>query len=66
MSFDPDMLYDLLPAIHRIRDSEQGEPLRALLVVGVEFVVDGSSSTEGVQCADDDVRNGARSGDYLT
>ena len=30
MSFDPDKLYKLLPAIHRIRDSEQGEPLRAI------------------------------------
>jgi len=26
-------LYDLLPAIYRIRDTEQGEPLRALLAV---------------------------------
>ncbi|HRJ53127.1 MAG TPA: hypothetical protein PLE99_10180 [Candidatus Thiothrix moscowensis] len=28
-----DRLYDLLPAIYRIRDKEQGEPLRALLGV---------------------------------
>src|SRR5262245_21967402 len=27
----PDRLYHLLPAIHRIRDAEQGFPLRALL-----------------------------------
>lgn len=29
----PERLYQLLPAIHRLRDSEQGEPLRALLAV---------------------------------
>lgn len=28
-----DRLYDLLPAIHRIRDAKEGEPLRALLRV---------------------------------
>ena len=33
MSPDPDKLYNLLPAVHRIRDTEQGEPLRALLAV---------------------------------
>src|SRR3954469_1225770 len=33
MSFDADRLYELLPAIHRIRDKEQGEPLKALLSV---------------------------------
>ena len=33
MSFDADRLYELLPAIHRIRDQEQGGPLRALLSV---------------------------------
>ena len=33
MSYDPDRLYNLLPAIHRIRDAEQGEPLRQLLAV---------------------------------
>jgi len=32
-------LYNLLPAIYRIRDAEQGEPLRALLgVVEEEFL----------------------------
>jgi hypothetical protein len=31
MSFDPERLYALLPAIHRIRDAEQGGPLHALL-----------------------------------
>lgn len=30
---NPDRLYDLLPAIHRQRDAEQGYPLRALLRV---------------------------------
>src|SRR5512147_1334592 len=33
MSYDPDKLYNLLPAIHRIRDAEQGEPLRELLAL---------------------------------
>jgi hypothetical protein len=33
MSFDADRLYDLLPAVYRVRDAEQGEPLRALLEV---------------------------------
>jgi len=33
MSFTPDRLYNLLPAVHRIRDSAQGEPLRALLAI---------------------------------
>ena len=28
-----DLLYELLPAIHRIRDAEQGEPLKPLLRV---------------------------------
>lgn len=31
MSYDPDKLYNLLPAVHRIRDVEKGEPLRQLL-----------------------------------
>jgi hypothetical protein len=31
MSATPDRLYNLLPAVYRIRDSAQGEPLRALL-----------------------------------
>lgn len=34
----PDRLYQLLPAIHRLRDSESGEPLRALLQVISEQV----------------------------
>ena len=29
----PEALYELLPAIHRIRDTEEGEPLRALVSV---------------------------------
>jgi hypothetical protein len=33
MSYDPDKLYNLLPAVHRIRDVEKGEPLRQLLAV---------------------------------
>lgn len=33
MSFDAQALYDLLPAIYRIRDAERGEPLKALLSV---------------------------------
>ena len=38
MSANVDRLYDLLPAIHRIRDVEQGEPLKALLRVISEQV----------------------------
>lgn len=33
MSFDADTLYNLLPAIYRIRDAERGKPLKALLTV---------------------------------
>jgi hypothetical protein len=29
----PERLYKLLPALHRVRDADQGEPLRALLAV---------------------------------
>jgi hypothetical protein len=36
MSFDLKRMYDLLPAIDRIRDAEQGEPLKALLTVIAE------------------------------
>jgi hypothetical protein len=36
MSTDLPHLYDLLPPIYRIRDAEQGEPLRALLAVIAE------------------------------
>jgi hypothetical protein len=38
MKGQPDRLYNLLPAIHRIRDAEQGYPLRALLAVIAEQV----------------------------
>ncbi|EFH84867.1 hypothetical protein [Ktedonobacter racemifer] len=38
MSFDIERLYALLPAIYRIRDAEQGEPLKALLAVIAEQV----------------------------
>lgn len=38
MSFDTEKLYRLLPAIHRIRDAEQGEPLKALIGVMAEQV----------------------------
>ena len=33
MNRPADRLYQLLPAIHRMRDAEAGEPLRALLSV---------------------------------
>lgn len=36
MSVTPEALYDLLPAIYRIRDAEQGEPLKALIGVIAE------------------------------
>ncbi|MFE1782048.1 hypothetical protein ACFW9F_05515 [Streptomyces sp. NPDC059506] len=36
MSRDPDGLADLLPQWHRLRDAEEGEPLRALLAVIAE------------------------------
>jgi hypothetical protein len=36
MSFDAQRLYELLPAIYRIRDAEQGEPIKALLAVIAE------------------------------
>ena len=38
MSANPDRLYELLPVIHRLRDAEQGYPLRALLQVVAEQV----------------------------
>ena len=38
MNTNTDRLYDLLPAIHRLRNVEQGEPLRALLAVIAEQV----------------------------
>jgi hypothetical protein len=38
MTESPDRLYDLLPAIYRLRDSEQGYPLRALLQIIAEQV----------------------------
>ncbi len=33
MNFDLDSLYRLLPAVHRVRDAESGEPLKAILSV---------------------------------
>jgi hypothetical protein len=33
MSSDADQLYRLLPAVHRVRDAEQGEPLRQLIAI---------------------------------
>jgi hypothetical protein len=33
MNESPDRLYELLPAVHRVRDAERGYPLRALLRV---------------------------------
>jgi len=38
VSSRPDQLYELLPAVHRLRDAEQGYPLRALLQVISEQV----------------------------
>ena len=38
MSVDLDKLYNLLPAIYRVRDAEQGGPLKALLAVITEQV----------------------------
>ena len=35
---NPDRLYDLMPVVHRMRDAEQGYPLRALLRVIAEQV----------------------------
>jgi hypothetical protein len=38
MSVDAERLYQMLPAVYRLRDAAQGEPLRQLLeVIGVEF-----------------------------
>ena len=33
MSYDPDRLYNLLPSVHRVRDVDEGEPLRELLAL---------------------------------
>jgi hypothetical protein len=33
MNFDAQKLYELLPAIYRIRDAQESEPLKALLAV---------------------------------
>src|SRR4030095_6050824 len=33
MSFDAERIYELLPAIYRVRDADRGEPLKALLSV---------------------------------
>ncbi len=38
MTSRPDRLYDLLPAVYRLRDAQHGEPLRALLQVIAEQV----------------------------
>ena len=38
MSFDKEKLYELLPAIYRIRDADQGESLKALLSVIAEQI----------------------------
>ena len=38
MTLSPDRLYNLLPVVHRMRDAEIGEPLRALLAVISEQV----------------------------
>jgi hypothetical protein len=36
MTNDPDRLYDLVPVVYRLRDADQGSPLRALLRVIAE------------------------------
>lgn len=36
MSFNAQRLYELLPTIYRVRDAEQGEPLKALMAVIAE------------------------------
>lgn len=36
MGFDVERIYSLLPAIHRIRDEEEGKPLRALIAIIAE------------------------------
>jgi hypothetical protein len=39
MNHDPDFLYDLVPVVYRLRDADQGYPLRALLrVIGEQAV----------------------------
>ncbi len=38
MSFNAQRLYELLPAIYRVRDAQQGEPLRELLSIFAEQV----------------------------
>ena len=38
MSLDLDAIYELLPAVYRVRDTEQGEPLKALLAVIAEEI----------------------------
>lgn len=38
MSFDLDRLYSMLPAVYRMRDFQEGEPLKALLSVMVEQI----------------------------
>lgn len=38
MNANPDRLYDLLPAVYRLRDADRGYPLRALLQVIAEQV----------------------------
>lgn len=38
MSFDTEKLYSLLPSVYRIRDAEQGNPLKALLSVFAEQI----------------------------
>lgn len=38
MNRNPDRLYELMPLVHRIRDAEQGYPLKALLAVIAEQV----------------------------
>lgn len=48
MSFTADDLYALLPAVHRLRDAERGEPLRALLAVIAEQVAAAEGNIESL------------------
>lgn len=48
MTPNPDRLYELLPAVHRMRDAQAGEPLRALLQVIAEQVDVVQADIEGL------------------
>ena len=48
----PDALYELLPAVHRLRDAAEGEPLRALIAV---LVREGAVIEENIEQLLDDL-----------